>query len=85
MNITKWWHSMTIWFGLLLVALGTAVDYLTTAAPTLAPYFGKWGGAVTVAIGVLNVLLRLRTQTSVKGSPLVKPPAPPVDYLGGQT
>lgn len=64
----RWWHSLTIWFGLLLVALGASVEYLTTVSPLLAPYFGKWGGAVTVAIGLANVLLRLRTT-----KPIAKP------------
>lgn len=61
----RWWHSLTIWLGLVLVALGAVVEYLTTVSPLLAPYFGKWGGAVTIAIGVLNVLLRLRTRLPI--------------------
>ncbi len=57
----RWWHSITIWFGTLLMVAGVAVEYINTESNILAPYFGKWGGAVTVGIGVLNVVLRMRT------------------------
>lgn len=40
-----------------LVAAGGVAAYLVTAMPALAPEMGKAGPWITVAIGVLNVVL----------------------------
>ena len=54
-------QSKTIWFGGALIVAGAVVTYLDANSGMLAPYFGKWGGLATAAIGVANVLLRLAT------------------------
>jgi hypothetical protein len=74
----RWFNSVTIWFSAALVVAGAVVEYLNTVAPELTPYFGKWGPLATVTIGVLNVLLRLRTSKPI-GKPLrTGGPYPPV-------
>lgn len=66
-----WWASRSLWFASLLVACGAVVEYVNSTSGLLAPYFGKWGGLATVAIGVLNVLLRLVTTRPIgKPSPV---------------
>jgi hypothetical protein len=67
----RWWHSLTVWFGSALVVIGAVVEYLAASQPDLTPFLGRWGGAVTVAIGVVNVLLRLRTSRPI-GRPAIK-------------
>lgn len=64
----RWWRSLTIWFSGFLIALGAVVEYVNASSGLLAPYFGKWGGLVTLGIGVLNVLLRLRTAQPIAGT-----------------
>lgn len=64
-DVKRWWHSLTIWFGSFLVVLGAVIEYVNASSGLLAPYFGKWGGLVTLAIGVLSVLLRLRTTMAI--------------------
>lgn len=66
--IKKWRESLTIRFAGWLVVLGAVIQYLAIAQPDLTPFLGKWGGLVTVAIGIANVLLRLRTAGAIAGT-----------------
>lgn len=68
----RWWKSKTVWFSSALVVLGTVMQYVDQSSAILVPYFGKWGGIATVAIGVINILLRLRTSRPIgKPTPYV--------------
>jgi len=64
-GIKRWWQSRTVWWGMALASLGAVVQYLDTAGSLLAPYLGQWAGLVAIVIGVVNVLLRLRTATAI--------------------
>ena len=65
----RWFRSKTILFGGFITVLGAVVQYMDTVAPTIAVYFGKWGGLVVVVIGVVNVLLRFYTVKPIRTPP----------------
>lgn len=68
-TLARWHDRLAVAFAATLLTLGAVVEYLTTVAPQLAPYFGKWGGLVTIGIGVANVLLRIAAQRAAKAPP----------------
>ena len=59
MNPTKWYQSKTLVFSIITIALGAL-----TALQTINPETG-W---VVIAVGVLNAIIRLQTNTAIKGS-----------------
>jgi hypothetical protein len=64
-DVKRWWNSRTIWLGNLLVVFGLVLEYVNANSAMLTPYFGKWGGAASVAIGVLTIILRRATTAPI--------------------
>ncbi len=72
-DVKRWWKSRTIWLGTVLMVIGALVEYRAANEAQWRDYFGDWGGPAAIAIGVLNVLLRLRTTKAI-GKPRPQPP-----------
>lgn len=71
-DVKKWFHSMTIWWSGALTVIGAVLALVETQFKLIEPYLGKWSGAALMAIGIVNLLLRLRTASAIAGTKAAK-------------
>lgn len=60
-----WWRSLTVWFSAALISAPTWIPQVQAYAPGLPPKYAQIFGAVLSGIGVVSVLLRVKTTQPV--------------------
>lgn len=75
LNVKKWFHSLSVWFANAQIFIGLGLLLIEQQFNLIAPYLGEWSGAVLMAIGLVNLWLRFRTNSAIAGTKAAKPPA----------
>jgi hypothetical protein len=58
----RWWQVAAVWYSAAIGVAGVVVEYLAQTNPDLTPFLGRWGGMVTIGIGIVNAIMHFRAK-----------------------